>query len=207
MTTQTLSPIRLRLPAILLIFSLLGFMAVIAFTLVMVLPNFPTGLDPATSQQLQQFQFAYILGQALILVAVVPSISGIALLANVLKETSARRWAWIAFASALATIGLYAVIVIVRLSLFRGFAEPTLAENNVWQWSSWAFGKLADPATAFTTLAVCIALYLSGILKRTCLIVGILSAVVLILAVVASYIPVVYILLWLPLGVALLRRK
>lgn len=207
MTAQTLSPTRLRLPAILLVFSLLGFMAVIAVTLTIVLPSFPKGLDPATPQQLTQFQFEYILGQALILLAVMPSISGIALLANTLKETHARRWAWIAFASALATIGLYAVIVSIRLSVLGGFTEPTLVENNAWQWSSWAFTELADPATAFTTLIACIALFFSGILKRTGLIVGLLSAVLLILAIVAEYIPAVYIFLWVPLGVALLRRK
>lgn len=207
MTTQTLSPTRLRLPAILLVFSLLGFMAVIAVTLLIVLPSFPEGLDPATPQQLTQFQFEYILGQALILLAVVPSISGIALLANTLKKTNARRWAWIALASALATVGLYAAIVIIRLSVLGSFTEPTLAENNAWQWSTWAFAELADPATAFTTLVVCLALFFSGILKRTGLIVGILSAGVLILAIVAGYIPVVYIFLWVPLGVALLRRK
>jgi hypothetical protein len=57
------------------------------------------------------------------------------------------------------------------------------------------------------TFFASIGLFASGLLRRTGLVVGILSAVLLILSIVSGFPPFIYAFLWLALGVGLLLRK
>ena len=198
---------RMRPAAMLLILAPIAFVAVVAFTLPsMVSGTLRGGLDELTPQQMATFQLQYIGFHILGLAAGGSGAAGIAALGKALRETKARMWAAIALITGLATLGLQVVLCIGRLTAL-GFTESTLGQNSTWQWTTWAYVNLGDPGLALATLAGCAALFVSGVLRRTGLVVGILSAIVLILMIVAGFAPFVFAFLWLPLGIGLLRRR
>ncbi len=207
MSNQSLPSARLRLPAFALLASLLAFIAGIGVTVGLILTRFPEGLDPATSRQLAASAVDYIVFHLVFLVAVSLGVGGLAALANVLRGTDARLLAWVTLASALVAIAVNLLLTIVRLTLIGGFEEATLGQNDTFQWTSWAFDNVLSPLLAFPTLVASIALFTTGILRRTGLVVGILSGILFVLAFVTGYPPFVFAFLWLALGIGLLRRK
>jgi hypothetical protein len=87
------------------------------------------------------------------------------------------------------------------------FSDTTLSANSVWQWTSWAYDKLGLILPATATLFIGIGLYQSTLLRRTGLIIAVLSGILIPLAIFVGYPPFVFGFLWLAIGIGLLSRK
>jgi hypothetical protein len=133
-------------------------------------------------------------------------VAGIALLYLSLKETAGGRFAWLGLVLAVLMDILYLALMIFRVSLVS-FSDATLSANSVWQWTSWAYDKLGLILPAFATLFIAISLYQSKLLRRTGLIIAILSGILIPLAIFVGYPPFVFGFLWLAIGIGLLSRK
>ena len=195
----------LRTPGLLFVLSLGGFIVLMTITIGMVLPSFPKGINGLTPQQMASFQSIYVLSQAFVIVPVILSAIATAMLYTALKETSARGLAMVALVFAVIMCLLYLMLVAFRVSLV-GFTDTTLAENATWQWTSWAYDKPAIILPAFATFFIGVSLYRSHLLRRTGLIVAILSGVLILLAVFMGFAPFVFGFLWLVIGIGLLRH-
>jgi hypothetical protein len=133
---------------------------------------------------------------------------GIALLANQLKATQACWLAWVAQSGMLAGIAIIAAYTYLRLSVV-GFNEATLGLTTNYQMSEnmiYAYYLVTLAATFVASLALTI----TGWLRRVGLTVAALSAILFLLtlipAVGPAMPPIVFIFLWVPLGIGLLRR-
>jgi hypothetical protein len=197
---------KVKLPAIMFISSLVGFILLMVVVIGLVLPSFPNGIGELTSQQMSSFLGKYVLTQALPLVPILLGAAGIALLYPSLKETDGRLFALLALIVAVLMGVLYLVLVIFRMSLVN-FSNDTLNANSVWQWTSWAYDVLGLIFPAVTTLFIGISLYQSALLKRTGLVIAILSGLLIPLAFFAGYPAFVFGFLWLAIGIGLLIRK
>jgi hypothetical protein len=194
------------MPGLLFVFSFIGFVLLMVIVIGLVLPAFQNGIGELTPQQMSSFLGKYILTQAFPLVPIFLGVTGIALLYPSLKETTGRRFAWLALITAMLMGMLYLVLVIFRMSLV-GFSDATLSANSVWQWTSWAYDKLGLILPATATLFIGISLYQSNLLRRTGLVITILSGILIPLALFVGYPPFVFGFLWLAIGIGLLRRK
>jgi hypothetical protein len=197
---------KLKMPALLLVFSLIGFVLLMVIVIGLVLPSFPNGIGEMTPQQMSSFLGKYFLTQAIPLVPILLGVTGIALLYPVLKETAGRRFAWLGLVVAALMGILYFVLMIFRMSL-ANFSDATLSANSVWQWTSWAYDKLGLILPATATLFIGISLYQSMLLRRTGLVIAILSGILIPLAIFIGYPPFVFGFLWLAIGIGLLARK
>jgi hypothetical protein len=194
------------MPALLFVFSLIGFVLLMVIVIGLVLPSFPNGIGELTPQRMSSFIMKYLLTQAFPLVPILFGVTGIALLYPSLKETPGRRFAWLALIVSVLMGILYFVLVIFRISLVS-FSEVTLSANSVWQWTSWAYDKLGLILPATATLFIGISLYQSRLLRRTGLVIAILSGILIPLALFVGYPPFVFGFLWLAVGIGLLVRK
>jgi hypothetical protein len=197
---------KLKMPALLFVFSLFGFVLLMIVVIGLVLPSFPNGIGELTPQQMSSFLEEYILIQAFPLVPILLGVAGIALLYPSLKETAGRRFAWLGLIVAMLMGILYLVLIIFRMSLVN-FSDTTLSANSVWQWTSWAYDKLGLILPAIATLFIGISLYRSKLLRRTGLIIAILSGILIPLAIFVGYPPFVFGFLWLAIGIGLFYRK
>jgi hypothetical protein len=207
MSNQNPNPSHLRLPAIALVASFGGWLLVVIVAAALVFPTYPQGLGQLTPQQMQTSPGMYRFFQLIFLVPVLLGVSGIVALFNQLKGTKARTMTWLMLTSTTGALALVFVLVALRLNLVS-FTEATLGQNNVWQSTSWAFDHLVGPTMAVATLMAGIALFTSGLLRRTGLAVAILSATLGIAAIFGAILPPAVLgLLWLALGLGLLGRK
>jgi hypothetical protein len=207
MSIQNPNSLRLRLPATALVASFVGWLVVVVSAAALVFPTYPHGLGPLTPQQMQTSPGVYLFFQLIFLLPVLLGVVGIFTLFNPLKETKSRTVAWLMLACTIVAIALVLVLVALRLSLV-GFTDATLGENSLWKSTSWAFDHLVGPAMAIATLMTGIALFISGTLRRTGLVVAILSAALGIMAIFGAILPPAVLgLMWLALGIGLLRRK
>jgi len=197
---------KLKMPALLLVFSLIGFVLLMMVVIGLVLPSFPNGIGELTPQQMSSFLEEYILIQAFPLVPILLGVAGIALLYPSLKETAGSRFAWLGLIVAVLMGTLYFVLITFRMSLVN-FSDTTLSANSVWQWTSWAYDKLGLILPATATLFTGISLYQSRLLRRTGLVVAILNGILIPLAIFVGYPPFVFGFLWLAIGIGLLSRK
>ena len=197
---------KIKMPALLFVFSLIGFVLLMILVIGLVLPSFPNGIGELAPQQMSSFLSMYLLIQAFPLVPIMLGVAGIALLYPSLKETAGRRFAWLGLIVAVLTGILYLVLIFFRISLVS-FSDATLSANSVWQWTSWAYDKLGLILPAFATLFIGISLYQSALLRRTGLIITVLSGILIPLAIFVGYPPFVFGFLWLAIGIGLLRRK
>ena len=197
---------KLKMPALLLVFSLIGFVLLMMVVIGLVLPSFPNGIGELTPQQMSSFLEEYILIQAFPLLPILLGVAGIALLYPSLKETAGSRFAWLGLIVAVLMGTLYFVLIIFRVSLVD-FSDTTLSANSVWQWTSWAYDKLGLILPATATLFTGISLYQSRLLRRTGLVVAILNGILIPLAIFVGYPPFVFGFLWLAIGIGLLSRK
>lgn len=195
-----------KMPALLLVFSFIGFALLMIVVIALVLPSFPNGIGELTPQQMPSFLGEYLLIQALPLVPILLAVAGIALLYSSLKETTGGRFAWLGLIVAVLMGVLYLALIIFRMSLVS-FSEATLSANSVWQWTSWAYDKLGLILPAVATLFIGISLYQSRLLRRTGLIIAILCGILIPLAFSVGYPPFVFGFLWLAIGIGLLFRK
>ena len=206
MDASNFPPTKLRNPALLLVFSLIGFVLLMMVVIGLVLPSFPNGIGELTPQQMSSFLEEYLLIQAFPLVPILLGIAGIGLLYSSLKETAGHRFAWLGLIVAMLMGTLYLVLIIFRISLVS-FSDATLSANSVWQWTSWAYDKLGLILPATATLFIGISLYQSTLLRRTGLIIAILSGIAIPLAIFVGYPSFVFGFLWLAIGLGLLSRK
>jgi hypothetical protein len=197
---------KLKMPALLFVFSLIGFVLLMVVVIGLVLPSFPNGIGELTPQQMSSFLGKYVLIQAFPLVPILLGVAGIALLYPSLKETAGRRFAWLALLVAVLMGILYFVLILFRISL-TSFSDATLSANPVWQWTSWAYDKLGLILPALATCFIAISLYQSSLLRRTGLVIAILSGILIPLALFVGYPPFVFGFLWLAIGIGLLGRK
>ena len=197
---------KLKMPALLLVFSLIGFVLLMMVVIGLVLPSFPNGIGELTPQQMSSFLEEYILIQAFPLVPILLGVAGIALLYPSLKETAGSRFAWLGLIVAVLMGTLYFVLITFRMSLVN-FSDTTLSANSVWQWTSWAYDKLGLILPATATLFTGISLYQSRLLRRIGLVVAILNGILIPLAIFVGYPPFVFGFLWLAIGIGLLSRK
>ena len=197
---------KLKMPALLLVFSLIGFVLLMMVVIGLVLPSFPNGIGELTPQQMSSFLEEYILIQAFPLLPILLGVAGIALLYPSLKETAGSRFAWLGLFVAVLMGTLYFVLITFRMSLVN-FSDTTLSANSVWQWTSWAYDKLGLILPATATLFTGISLYQSRLLRRTGLVVAILNGILIPLAIFVGYPPFVFGFLWLAIGIGLLSRK
>jgi len=197
---------KVKMPALLFVFSLIGFVLLMVIVIGLVLPAFPNGLGELTPQQMPSFMGQYVFVQVLPLVPILLGVAGIGLLYSSLKGTAGRRFAWLGLLAAALMGILYLVLIIFRVSLVS-FSEAALKANSVWQWTSWTYDKLGLIVPATATLLIAISLYQSRLLSRTGLIVAILSGILIPLAIFVGYPPFVFGFLWLAIGIGLLRRK
>jgi hypothetical protein len=196
----------LRMPALLFVFSFVGFVLLMMVVIGLVLPAFPNGIGELTPQQIPSFLGKYVLIQTFPLVPILLGVAGIALLYSSMKETAGRRFARLGFVFAVLMGALYLALVIFRLNLV-GFSDATLSANSVWQWTSWAYDKLGLILPAVATLFIGISLYRSALLRRTGLIIAILSGILILVTLVVGYPPFVFGFLWLAIGIGLLSRR
>jgi hypothetical protein len=207
MSNQNPNSSDFRLPAIALVASFVGWLLVVVVAATLVFPTFPKGLDALTPQQMQTSPGMYSFFQLMFLLPVLLGVGGIIALVSPLKETKSRSMVWLMLASAIVAVLFFLVLIAVRLSLVS-FTEATLGENSLWQSTAWTFDHLAGPAMAVTTFITGIALFISSVLRRTGVTVAILSAVLGIAAIFGAILPPAVLgLLWLALGLGLLRRK
>ena len=197
---------KLKMPALLFVFSLIGFILLMILVIGLVLPSFPNGIGELTPQQMSSFLEEYLLIQAFPLVPILLGVAGIGILYSSLKETAGRRFAWLGLIVAVLMGILYLVLIIFRISLVS-FSDATLSANSVWQWTSWAYDKLGLILPATATLFIGISLYQSTLLRRTGLIIAILSGIAIPLAIFVGYPSFVFGFLWLVIGLGLLSRK
>ena len=195
---------RLRLAGILLIATLFLYATVIVFTVTRVFSRFPNGLDLLTPIDMMTFRGDFVLFHLLALVAAGAGTGGLAVSATSLLTTRARTWAQIALICAVAAFAAVLLAVAARFTLLN-FTEPTLGESATWQWTTWIFDDIAAPLQGLATLVTSVALSVSDVLRRTGLVVAVLSGIVLVLAFVAGFPPFVFAFLWLALGIGLLR--
>jgi hypothetical protein len=188
------------------VFSLVGFILLMAIAIGVVLPAFPSGMGALTPEQMQNFRSVFVLFQAWAIVPILLGTLGIALLYPSLKQTPANRIAWLGLICASLSSLLYFVLIVFRLTLVS-FAEASLNDNSIWRWTSWAFDKPGLIMLALTSLFVGISLYRSNLLRRTGLIVAILSIILIFLAIFVGYPPFVFGFLWLAVGIGLLTRQ
>jgi hypothetical protein len=196
---------QLRLAGILLIATLFLYATVIVFTITRVFSRFPNGLGLLTPIDMMTFRGDFVLFQLLALVAIGAGTGGLAVSATSLLTTRARTWAQIALICAAAAFAAVLLAVAARFTLLN-FTEPTLGESATWQWTTWVFDYVAAPIQGLATLVASVALAVSDVLRRTGLVVAVLSGILIVLAVVAGFPPFVFAFLWLALGIGLLRR-
>jgi hypothetical protein len=107
-----------------------------------------------------------------------------------------------------AVVSILAVVAVLVLRLAAiGFSGPRLGDNNAYTWSL-AASYVSTWAAAATTVLTGLALRISGLLRRTGLIVAVLCAAFLALDIVTRAVPPwLFTFLWLAAGVGLLRRR
>jgi hypothetical protein len=204
MKNPTFSPRAIRLPASMLVASFLAFSivilsAIVSFTNVGVFENI-------TPQQMATIRVGWSVFPVCAGLAVLLGAFGVVLLSSILKETTARLFAWIALASGLGVIVLCLLFIILRVSVTT-FTETTLGLNSNYQLSDWSFSRLAAPLSMVATFFASISLFTTRLLRRTGLVVAVLSGILFILSIAVGFPPFVFAFLWLMLGLGLFLRK
>ena len=107
-----------------------------------------------------------------------------------------------------ATVSAIAILGYLALALtMTGFGEPKLSENPLWGASLW-LSMTAIWAALAGIVVTGLGLRRTGRLRRTGLVVAIIAGIILVADVVlgGAFPPLIVALLWLPLGIGLLRR-
>jgi hypothetical protein len=211
MIMQTLTPTQLRLSAWVLALSILPFIALPVTGVIGFVLTVPPGTQVPTFNQITPQQMA-VIGIAWIAIHIVSFVAfswgamGVALLSNQLKATKVRLLAWFSQVSMLVSVLIIVAHTYLRISAL-GFAEATLGQSTNYQMSEnliYAYYLVALAAT----LPVSLAVSMTGWLKRVGLAVSVMSGILLLLTLIAPTLPpIVFIFLWVPLGIGLLRQQ
>jgi hypothetical protein len=202
-----------RLAAWMLALSMLPFIATVATGVVGFIASgdLPMGVtfDQITPQIMANIRLTWVLLNLFVGVAGLNIAIGVILVANALKTTHARLWM-------LAVMVLYSLLsiqsvfsLVVRLSVIN-FTDNTLGENAAYKLSGWGM-DYSYPLSLLVILLLCVGLATSGLLRKTGLVVGLVSALLFVLSLFpeirGSIPPFVFGLLATPIGIGLLRRE
>ncbi len=192
---------RIRFAGWLLVLQLICWFGVIIAGLV----NFPPGeFDTWTPTILAGVRGPWILFHLFFALALIIGNSAMALLASELRETPARPLALATLVCALGGTALIIVFVALRFSVMN-FSESALGQAPAYQASDPIF-TAAGVLTFLATCATAVSLWRIHMTRRTGLVVAVLSAALIVLLFV-GFPPFALGLLWLPLGITLLRRR
>lgn len=209
MATQTINSSHLRLPAFLLVITPLPFIGVFASGILGFAGKVITTFDKITPDVMATIRLPWIVIFSSLFVAYLLGIAGLSILANSLKDTSARPLAWLTIIGALAGLAILVFNTYLRFTMVN-FTEPTLGQTTQWQIAS-TLVYLAHLVNSATILAASVSLFVSGWLRRTGLVVGVLSGLLFIVGLVPSISystpPFVLVFFWLALGIGLFRRR
>lgn len=203
---QTQNPRRTRLDAWLLALSPLPFVAwLVAVVTVMSGPGVTDSAD-LTREQMASIRGGWLLIWPLYAAAVIIGGAGMTLLNRTLRGTAGHRWAVLSQVAC----GISAIAVLANLVLSEvagGFTEARLGLNGAFE-AALVASYASIWAAAAAVVLTGVALRVSGVLRRTGLVVAIIAGVFLLLdALTRGFPPFVVALLWLAVGVALLRRR
>jgi hypothetical protein len=193
----------LRLPTLLLLASPLAFIAVIVTAI--------TGFshvgvfEEITPEQIQSIRLVWGLFNTLGALAILLAMGGVVALSRSLKNTTARFLAWISMGCGLVVIAACVLFIILRISVVN-FQESSLGINPSYQVSDLIFVNIVGPISMLATACISTSLFVTGLLRRTGMVVAVLASILLILAIVRQFPPFVFSFVWLILGVALLLR-
>jgi hypothetical protein len=187
----------------LLLASPLAFIAVI-ITAILGFSNVGV-FEEITPEQMRSIGVAWSIFNTLVPLAILLAMGGIVVLSQALKDTTARLPAWIAMLLGLVVIAACVLFIIIRISLVN-FQEPTLGLNQWYKVSDWAFINIVGPISMLATVSINFGLFTSGLLRRTGMVIAVLSCILMILAIVSQFPPFVFSFVWLVLGIALLLR-
>ncbi len=199
-------PGALRTPAWLLALSPLAFVAWLALVIVTIAGTGVEDSADLTRQQMDSIRIGWAVVWPLYTAAVMIGAVGIALLNRTLRGTTAQRWATASqVCTAVSVVAILANLVVSELS--AGFTEARLGLNGLHD-AALATSYVAIWAALVAVALTGVALHRTAVLRRTGLVVAVISAAILVLDVLTrGFPPFVVALLWLAVGVALLRRR
>lgn len=203
---QTEIPHRTRLGAWLLALSPLPFVAwLIAVVTVMSGPGVTDSAD-LTREQMASIRGGWWLIWPLYAAAVIVGGVGMTLLNRTLRETPGQRWSVLSqVACGISVVAILANLVLSEVA--GGFTEARLGLNRAFD-ASLVASYASIWAAAVAVLLTGIALRASGVLRRAGPVVAVIAGVFLLLDVLTRGFPPFFVaLLWLAVGVALLRRR
>jgi hypothetical protein len=161
--------------------------------------------EEITPDQMRSIGVAWSIFNTLVPLAILLAMGGIVALAQALRDTTARVPAWISMLLGLVVMAACVLFIVIRISL-AGFQETTLGLNPWYRVSDWAFTNIVGPVSMLATVSIGIGLFASRFLRRTGMVIAVLSGLLMMLAIVRQFPPFVFSFLWLVLGIALLLR-
>lgn len=202
MTIQTLNIARLRLPAWVLTLQPLVWAATvyIALTALFTAGNF-LYWTPAI---MAEHRVPWLAFTTLELVGFLGGFVPAMLILRDLAATRARILAWAALICTAIGLGLMLTYLALRFSVVN-FTEPTLGDTFAFRMAIGPVGILADISTLLGIAALGLCLWQTHLARRTGMVVAVVS--ILLIPLGLNKPPFIYSLLWLPLGIALLRAR
>ncbi len=213
MIQPILDPKVLRRPAWMLALAMLPFIATVATGAIGFIASgdLPLGVtfNQITPQIMEKIRLTWILLNLFVCIAGLNVAAAMIMLAYAARNTPARPWM-------IAVMGIYGLTslnsvfsLILRLSVIN-FSEGVLGDNPAYILSGWG-GEFGYPLALLAILLMCVGLVTSGLLRKTGLVVGAISALLFVLALFpnirGSIPPFVFGLLVTPLGIGLLIRE
>lgn len=202
MAIQTLNTARLRLPAWLLTLQPLVWVATvyIALTALFTAGNF-LYWTPAI---MAEHRVPWLAFTTLELVGFLGGFVPAILIIRVLTTTRARKLAWVALICTAIGLGLMLTYLALRFSVVN-FTEPTLGDTFAFGLAIGPVGTVADIVTLLGIAALGLCLWQTHLARRAGIVVAVVS--ILLISLGLNKPPFSYSLLWLALGIALLRFR
>jgi hypothetical protein len=201
----------LRLPAWMLALSLLPFIAVVASGLIGFIGKLPVGMrfDEITPQIMAVIQTPWILINLFIGIAVLNGTLAGSIIAYAARRTPARPWMISVIIANFLAVTFTIIGMILRLFVIH-FNEATLGDTSIFKFAS-TVGYIGNPLIFLATLLLCVGLAVSGMLRKTGMVVGAISSLLFVLsyfpAVSNSVPPFIIAFLWMPIGIGLLLKE
>jgi hypothetical protein len=202
-----------RLPAWMLALSLLPFIATVVTGIIgfVVTGALPLGVtfQQITPQIMAAIRTPWVLLNIFVAVAGMNGALAAMLIANTAKKTKARPW----MVTVLATNAILVISsiagMLLRISVVN-FNQAVLGENAAYAFST-TLSNVSYPLTFFGIFVLCFGLVVSGMLRKTGLMIGAISVLLFVLSLFPdirdSMPPFIFGLLWTPLGVGLLMKE
>jgi hypothetical protein len=216
MTTQTSTLSRLRLSGWLLIAPLVIFVGTIIlgiFTQESILVDPDHATIAAAVAAVAPYRVSWAVSWLLSFAAIFSLAVGLINLAIVLAQTQTRYLALLGTIAAIGSVAVWAFLVYLNIGLIAdvNHLPPFVADQSVSQIGAligFPSEKFAGILWVLSATLMCAGLFLSGLLRRTGLIVGILNGLGLVLNLLGlGFPPIISLVFMVPVGIGLLRRK